>query len=180
MQQTGRYNCGSACLAMILGTTVQSVEENVIGRRVGSLVDPETGVPVGLTSFEMQCALWDWGVRHLYLNMTGEPDPDRPETNHWYARVHKRMPVIAGENRVCEHLDEGGPAILGVDSLRHEGGEHWIAARGRELMDPAGKPGDDKRYASMDDYSAERPLLIKEAILIENEWLRRMPGGDVE
>ena len=169
VEQTSRWNCGSACLAMVLGLPIEAVEDEHLQRTVGELRDPEPnhvtkdadGV-IGVTSFEMQAILWDLGIRHLYLSIPGPPDC---EDAGWYDRVGRDMPVLDHLDRVGRHLDSGGLAILGVDSLRYENGKHWIVAQGQEFFDPA--PGEGPRYSHLSEFSTDKPLKVSEAVLIE-------------
>ena len=164
VRQTNGYNCGSACLAMVLGTTVEDVEERLLCRRVGNLLDPEPpeGVPpqIGVTTFEMECVLWDRGLR--YLNLLS---PLSATPQGWYDRVGDRLPIIDVDGRVEGHLNKGGTAILAVPSLTREDAQHWIAASGHDFYDPNGAEGNV--YRSLDDFSPEKPLAIYEALLIE-------------
>ena len=56
--QTRRHNCGSAVLAMVLGTTVEVIEERHLFRRPGELKDPHPpkdwkfSSVIGVTYFE--------------------------------------------------------------------------------------------------------------------------------
>ena len=168
VEQAGRHDCGVACLAMVLGKPLDHIEDLLLLRKVGELVDPEPDIHtkpgdavIGVTSFEMQAILWDMGIRHLYLSM---PGPRDCEGASWYDRVGHDMPVLDGVNRVGQHLDRGGLAILGVDSLRYEGGKHWIVAQGHDLFDPA--PGDGPRYERMSQFTADKPMKLAEAVLI--------------
>lgn len=170
VEQAGRHDCGVACLAMVLGKPLDHVEDILLQRKVGELVDPEPDVHtrsgddavIGVTSFEIQAVLWDMGTRCLYLSIPGPPDC---EGAGWYDRVGREMPVLDGINRIGQHLDGGGLAILGVDSLRYEGGKHWIVAQGYDLFDPA--PGEGPRYTSVTKFSRDNPMKVSEAILIE-------------
>ena len=140
VQQTNGYNCGSACLAMILDMTVEDVEERVLCRKVGDLLDtqPQEGVPpqISVVNYEIECVLWNRGYRALSLLA---PRPAVGET--WYDRVGDRLPVIDVHGRIHRHLNSGGVAMLGVPSLREAGGEHWIVANGHDLLDPCGTEG---------------------------------------
>lgn len=162
--QTNDYNCGSACLAMVLGTTVEDVEERLVRRHVGELrdtVERNGGRPViGLTSLEIACVLWDEGVAHLFLQSPGDS-----VAADWFQRVGHLLPCYRYEDRVGAHLDAGGVAILGVPSLRSEDADHWIVAEGRRLLDPR-DDGRGPAYRSLDDFSEGEPLRVLEAILV--------------
>ena len=162
--QTTNFNCGSACLATILETTVEDVEERLLRRTVGELLDPdvEPGGPpqIGVSSYEIQCVLWDHGYRVLPL---ASPFSETPST--WYDRVGEDLPVIDFMGRIDGHMDRGGSAILAVPSLFNEGAQHWIVATGNSLLDPNGTDG--RVYRCVADFSPEWPLRIYEALLIE-------------
>ena len=161
--QTNAWNCGSACLATILETTVEDVEERLLRRTVGELLDPEPpeGVPpqIGVSSHEMLAVLWDEGISAY------QPWMRHAEPQDWYDRVHDDVPVLRALDRVITHFTAGGVAILAVPSLRKPGGQHWIVADGPAFLDPAGF--EPPVYRSFNDFSAEHQLQIHGAILIE-------------
>ena len=162
VRQTNRYNCGSACLAMILDMTLEDVEELLLRRRVGDLLDPEPPegqLPqIGVSIYEMMAVFWDLGIP-AYAPMMRSAEP-----TSWYDRVHDEIPVLRALDRVVSHFTADGAAILGVPSLRHPGGAHWIVANGPVFLDPCGT--ETPAYRSYDDFSPEHPLMIDSAILI--------------
>ena len=165
VRQTNPWNCGSACLAMVLGTTVRDVESNRLKRQVGELRDPagpgKGGVAatdvIGVTAPEMLCVLADAGIPHLWLLSTSTDET-------WYGRVMDRLPCVDPFVRVDAHADSGGTAILAVESRTVPGGGHWIVSRGVDLHDPqTGNASRDKLYTKLDK---DDPVKLSEAILI--------------
>lgn len=148
---------------MILDTTLEDVEERLLGRKVGELVDPEPeeGKPpqIGVSAYEILAVLWDLGIP-AYAPLMRHAEPQ-----DWYDRVHDDLPVLRALDRTVAHFTADGVAILGVPSLRKPGGDHWIVANGPEFLDPAGL--DPPIYRSFNDFSPEHPLPIASAILIK-------------
>ena len=168
VRPTGRWNCGSACLAMVLNMTVEDVEKQLLRRRVGDLVDPQIDGPggvIGVTSYEISHALWSRGVLHrmcAFVSADGESDIT------WLDRVGPQM--FAHDIRELEaHLMADGVAILAVDSLRHEGGSHWIVAKGTRLLDPApeGGPVYSDLWSHLDKFQGSGRLEVAEAFMIQ-------------
>ena len=160
IKQTNPYNCGSACLAMVLDLSIGTVERTALKRIIGELMDG--GQPVGATSYEMCAILWNRQIPNEYLFM---PNADLDDL--WIHRVAEKLPAYRPLERLRKHLDTGGIAILAVDSLRNKGGTHWIVACGGELFDP--QTGDGPLYRQLDDHSSDNPLRVSEAILMRND-----------
>ena len=165
IEQRGKHDCGSACLAMVLEVSIDYVEQCILKRRPGDLFDRQLADEcgeghVGITLYEMQAALWDHGIPHLALCV---PAPE--ERDSWYDRVGNDLPILCPLERTIRHLDNGGVAIIGTKSLNTKGGDHWIAAQGRKLFDPTQKP---RRYLRLGDENAN-PLPIAEAVLVDLE-----------
>ena len=73
VKQTTEFNCGSACLAMILDMTPAEVEAKVLKRKIGELYDTEDTdekKPIGVTSYEIQAALYDYGYYPLLIHLS--------------------------------------------------------------------------------------------------------------
>lgn len=166
VQQEGKYDCGVACLAMVLGKSLQEVESRMLLREVGVLRDPNPSgeLPsdvIGVSMHEMLCALSDHGIRHLWLDCAMEGG----ET--WYSRCVEHMPILRPVSRIIDHINGGGVAILGVHSLTSSDGLHWIVADGVRLLDPqSGNVPPELTYEVVSD---EKPLTVHEAILIRPE-----------
>ena len=172
VQQRGSYDCGAACLAMILECSVEEVERDMILRKVGELRDPKAehadGI-IGVTCFEIGAVLWDEGIRSVLIPGY-EEGPEAVETGpNWYARIGQELPVMDLTRRVVQHLQvDAGPAILGVPSLGlSDEWQHWIVAEGFDLYDPTIRPG--RRYHRLGEPPAEQ-LKIYEAILIDGSY----------
>lgn len=162
VRQTTRFNCGSACLAMVLGVSVEDVETYRLRRAPGELKDPKTGpgeiAEVGVFAEEMLAVLWDAGIPHLFVRF--------PVTGgDVYDRVCENLPAISPVDRVVGHLNAGGIAILAVNSLRTPGGGHWIVANGTRLLDPR-EGSDGPTYTTMAEFDQENPLDVHDAILV--------------
>ena len=163
--QRGWYDCGVACLAMVLDKSHGEIEKH-LGRKVGDLRDPITKQvtgeeTIGVMIFEMCAILWDFDIPHLFLSMPPDDSVDTRDPLLTYARVVNDMPVLRPLERVQRHLSRGKVAILGVPG-------HWIVAEGRKLFDP--KPLDrvaGRRYTSLDE---GEPIEVLEAILLQ--WNR--------
>lgn len=132
--QRNKYDCGVACLAMLLDTHYDKAQD-LLRRRVGDLVDPSPdhdGSPViGVTAYEVASVLADHGWATVSMTI-----PNTTSPSHWYDRVADQMPVLRPRERLLHHAEEGGVALLGVSSLHHEGGMHWIVMEGFSLYDP--------------------------------------------
>lgn len=165
VEQTNRFNCGSACLAMVLHRTVEEVEMLCLTRSVGELLDPAPADPktpqIGVCTEEMEAVLWDAGVRYLRVNLPASDE------DSWYSRTYDGMRVLHGFDRIAGHLNHGRVAILAVDSLRNPDGGHWIVAAGRTLLDPVVGPG--PRYRHLSDHEQGTPLGIHTALLIDRQ-----------
>ena len=161
IEQTNRWNCGSACLAMIFDCTVGEIEKNYLRRKVGELKDPKDDSIIGLSAYEVELIFWKRGIRYVRI----EPRTYDPENGEdWYDRVVDDLPLLFDRVGIIEsHLIQGGTALLGVPSLRDEGGSHWIVGQGRDLFDPSLH---EEKYTRL---SGERPLEIYEAFLISDE-----------
>lgn len=157
--QTSKWNCGSACLAMVLGKTIEYVEDVCLRRQPGDLMDPEFDDPqlatIGVTSFEMIPVLQDHG--YPCWNYVIPPRPDG-EKRTWYDRVGWDLPVIDPLNRTLDWMNSGNVAILGVASRTIEGGFHWIVSAGGEYFDPT--PRRDVAYNEGDVLILQESLLI--------------------
>ena len=169
--QTRNYNCGSACLAMILGTTVHVIETKYLKRRVGELIDIDPITKkrdvIGVSAYEMFCVMWETQHMCLFLRCDTFVYSDTKNSD-WYTRCVKQLHSINFERRVNDHIGTNGMAILGVKSLKHKDGKHWIVASDGLLYDPA-YAGDPKAVDiySVRNFNTDRPLEVEEALLIK-------------
>ena len=165
VKQTTEFNCGSACLAMILDMSPAEVEEKVLKRKIGELYDTEEtdeNLPIGVTAYEIQAALYDYGYYPYYIHV-----PCKKVGDNWFHRIGDQLPLLKSLERIERHIyHQRRPAILGVDSLKYKGGSHWIVVNNRRLYDPADY---EHTYQHLSDYNAEHQLKISEAILILEE-----------
>ena len=157
VKQTKPYNCGSACLAMVLFRSVKYIEEKILKRNVGELLDPENNRVIGVTAFEMETALWD-----CYRTTLAICVPNSKDNSNWYNRVGHRLPILNPLYRINKHLVEDGTTILGVDSLNVENGLHWIVVHKTKIYDPT----IDGILYEGDIYKPSHILKISEAILL--------------
>ena len=158
IQQTNRWNCGSACLAMLFGTTVEDIEQNVIGRQVGKLKDPQDGSVIGVCAFEIEKVLWDRGIRYVRI----EPRIHNPESEDWYGRVIGELPLLNDlPTFISAHFYDGRRAMLGVASLNNSDSSHWIVTEGLTIHDPS---PNIKYPSNINDLEA--PLEVREAFLL--------------
>lgn len=164
--QTNGHNCGSACLAMLLGLDSVEAAEKLLERRVGELRDPGAEDPtsddavIGLSVQEVTSVLWRLHVRHLHVVVPGTGDADVS----WFTRCAPAMPALPGGGEIERHLRDGGAALLAVPSRKNEGGQHWIVAEGMALFDPT--PNRKQAYTAI---SPEAPLTVFEAVLIAGQ-----------
>jgi hypothetical protein len=158
VESRGEWDCGFACLAMVLGTTVDDVIREV-GRDPDddlSAISPDYPHP-GLIADEICRVLWDHDVRHLLWTTDALFDGPNPQCgfHHSAWRSHLR-PVL--HLTTCEHVNahtrRGGVAILGMVGPDHG---HWVVADGKMLLDPS--PGSTLSDAD--------EILIDEAVLIK-------------
>ena len=155
IRQRGDFDCGVACLAMLLDTDLDAVER-ILGRKVGELVDPDPpeghdGV-IGVCGWEIACVLADEGISYLHCVV-----PDAVGET-WYSRVGAQLPLLRPLERIWDHMNHGGLTILGVPSLNIEGGLHWIVGEGTYMFDPTNR---EKSYEGVVD-----GLEVSEAILV--------------
>ena len=169
VEQTSPFSCGSACLAMVLDKSVGYIEQNVLRRTVGDLYDhgPDAlKLPIGVTIYEMEAALHDYGFHTLSVVIPCSENP--PESSNWFHRIGDQLPILRPLSRINNHINNNeGVAILGVPSLIHKGGLHWIVVNKRIMYDPA--PGDGPKYENLGNYNNQNPLYIHEAILIYDD-----------
>ena len=170
VRQTNQYNCESACIAMVLGLSIEVVEQDVLGRRVGDLKDaraaaagvlPPPGV-MGVNAYEICAALTDRGYPCLHIPSGKEKDD--PDFD-CYGRTFERMPILDPFVRLEVHADNGGIAVLGVDSLTRRDGGHWVVSEGTRLYDPqVGNVNDEsKLYRRL---SVDNPIKVADVILV--------------
>lgn len=153
VKQTNRFNCGSACLAMVLGTTVEECEERYLKRKVGELKDPKDGETIGVTAMEINCILNNNGFCTL------EMFSPKYQDDWYYGRVHEDMPSVDFLEQVNDHIMSGGTAIVAVPSLGSKDG-HWVVIDKMKVLDPStGNTYDE-------EIDPENPLEAHVAILI--------------
>lgn len=150
---------------MVLGTTVEDVEENIVKRRVGELIDEGAEKPewkmMGLSAYEICCAIWD---REENLSCLHLQIPSTEDKSYWFDRVGDQMPIINGLARTLGHIKSNKVSILGVSSLTRKDGKHWIVSKGYKLYDPQDNGLNEHVYKNLNDHA---PLCIDTAILIE-------------
>lgn len=161
-RQRRDYDCGVACLAMLLDTDLDAVE-GLLGRKVGELVDPdppeESDGVIGVCGWEIACVLADEGIPYLHVVV-----PDAVGGS-WFSRVGGALPVLRPLERVWDHMNAGGLTILGVPRLNIDGSLHWIVGEGTYMFDPTNL---ENSYEGVVD-----GLEVSEAILVR-------PGGHKE
>ena len=154
--QTNEYNCGSACLAMVLNKigvfsdntpeSAEDFEKRVIGRKIGDL--KLSGDVVGLTADEISTVLWEYNIPHCGIHIIPSDLVDR----------HLE--------KIFDHIGNGGTAILFVPSLIDSDQTHSIVAEGTDLFDP--NPDPNTRYVSLEDFDDDHPFVINYAFLIKD------------
>jgi hypothetical protein len=155
VEQTTKFNCGAAALAMILGlSSPEQVEREHLGRDT-STSHADRGIPakqIGVFTDEAQRVLFEAGIPALpYVNRLR-----RQSNGAWVCRVWDRV-RIADHDFLRKHLAIGGVAMLMVPSLNRPGGEHWIVVAGEEVFDPS----TDRKYRSYSEISG-----LSDAILV--------------
>jgi len=134
IKQTNDYNCGSACLAMLLGLDSCSEAEEVMGRSPGDRHDDLNLDPpyVGLDIYEATAVLFRCGIKHgVFLGSATFKENDT-----WYSRGYDKWSFIK-DAEAFEHLRRGGTALLGVPSLNNHNSQHWIVYSEGKVFDPS-------------------------------------------
>ena len=161
VEQTTKFNCGAAALAMILGLPSPEHVERDHMRRDCSTSHADRSIPtgqIGVFMEEAQRILFEAGI------------PALPYVNHlrcmtaraWVSRVWDRVRV-ADHDFLRKHLAGGGAAMLMVPSLNTPGGQHWIVVAGESVFDPSTK----HKYRSYSEIPG-----LSDAILVgEPFWL---------
>ena len=141
IQQRGRYDCGVACLAMLLDITYEEALDELA--RDPNSTPPELldaigdGFPaVGVMAPEVARICWKRCIPALHLYS----EEAYRESSPWlhkiltdHSQLVPRYPTIKLVNR---HIHAGGIAMLGVKSLNFDDRDHWIVAGGCEIYDP--------------------------------------------
>lgn len=141
IQQRGRFDCGVACLAMLLDTTYEAALA-ALGRDPNStpqaLLDAVgDGFPaVGVMGPEVLRICWrlDIAAIHVYSEEAYR------DSSPWLYKIlteHGDLaPAYPTMAFVSRHIEGGGTAMLGVKSLNFDDREHWIVASDCKFYDP--------------------------------------------
>lgn len=138
VEQASDYDCGLACLAMVLRLPDPRAVVPLVGR------EPEADVShltsdlgslsrAGLTSEEISLVLFQASLP--YLTWTNE-QVFRDANIAWRWDLRDVLHVLR-EDDVREYLERGGTAILSVGSKNFRDGSHWVVANRGRLLDPA-------------------------------------------
>ena len=137
VEQTTKFNCGAAALAMILGLPSPEHVERDHMRRDCSTSHADRSIPtgqIGVFMEEAQRILFETGIPALpYVNKLS-----CRTARAWLCRVWDRVRV-ADHNFLRKHLADGGAAMLMVPSLNSPAGQHWIVVAGDSVFDPSTK-----------------------------------------
>lgn len=132
VKQRGRYDCGLACLAMVLGLGTLAEAQALLGR------DPEddlgVGVPpegrAGVMAWELCYVFWQRGVQAYHFCV-----PEAYEPGHWMREGAKvwHIPELLDVQSFLK--TDKVTAILGLAS-RARGQGHWVVVHEDKLFDP--------------------------------------------
>jgi hypothetical protein len=155
VEQTTRYNCGAAALAMILGlSSPEQVERDYLGRDT-SISHADRGIAsgqIGVFMDEVQRVLFEVGIPTVpYVNRLR-----RQANGAWVCRIWDRI-CVADYSFLQYHRANGGVAMLTVPSLNRSRGEHWIVLAGEKIFDPS----TSRKYQSYSEIAS-----VSDAILV--------------
>ena len=164
VRQTNEFNCGEACLATVLSTSIEDVQE-LVGRDVskpipgmGDHPDLDISHPhrdhAGLLPLEMVAALGRVGVMaSLWAS--------RAAWDGTWIGDHWESLRLADVEWLNDRLDREGCAILAVDSLNHAESQHWVVWYEGMVLDPSTK----KRYPEDSNLSVYDAVIIRKSDL---------------
>lgn len=157
--QSGKMDCGAACIAMVLGLATAGEGEALLQRRIGELTDPITAHQVGTFLAEITAVLYDRNIRHLVLYW---PTGDGP-----YARLAEYLKAIDCRRRFVNHFKKQKLSIIAVNI--GPTGSHWVVAVGDQILDP-GKHQAHRltRISDIQDHQIAAIILIDEMVRLES------------
>jgi len=169
VEQTTKFNCGAAALAMILGLPSPEHVERDRMRRDCSTSHADRGIAtgqIGVFTDEAQRILFEAGIPALpYVNHLRSGI-----TRAWLSCVWDRVRV-ADNDFLREHLAGGGAAMLMVPSLNTPGGQHWIVVAGDNVFDPSTR----RKYRSYSEIPG-----LSDAILVGGSFGSQRSGHPLE
>ena len=164
-QQTTRYNCGSAILAMILDTSIADIETNIardpsINHGVEVKHINDGFAQIGIDGEEISWLLYQRNIPNIVVRHRDDEGamPFYSSDREQFART------IPTTKEIFEWLfyDKRRLAVFGVESRVEEDLDHWILASCAMVMDPgepAPKPWED--YAD-DPWKVNGPIILIE------------------
>lgn len=166
IKQRGKFDCGIACLAMLLGIEYEEAERE-IGRDVSielpEFFPGEQWQRCGLLLEEVSCVLFERGVAHY--RFYGEEQYRKG--SEWLCRMlterpgYLRMPTTTHLDRLIN--ERGCVAMLGVPSKNMPNAGHYIVMRAGEVLDPS----------PLENYQWGEPIPVHEAVIV------KPPGVDL-
>lgn len=161
VRQETDFDCGVACIAMVLRVTLAQANK-IVGRDLSVPHEAmrlykgpgETGAPeqIGLMGEEMAAILFNRGYPAIHMYA-------KPTYAEWMQAAFDDLHLIGIPELIRHTIGNGGVAILGVPSLRSNGQFHWIVSDGGNILDPGRGP---KLYQTSDDLQICQFVLVGE------------------
>lgn len=147
VKQTNKYNCGTACLTMVTGIPIPTLEK-YMGK---NCMEPgyDQYPHIGLNQLEMSWLLFQIGIKHFVWTSP-------KEFSEGFQRAWKDSRIFYP---IIEEL-ESCTMILSVPSLNIPGSFHWIVWHDSRIFDPSNK----KCYKDGDDLTVDCAIIIGENI----------------
>lgn len=152
IKQDNKFNCGQACLAMVLGRNLEYVK-----LFMDRDCSEESGLDgdlsrLGVCELEMSWFLFRHGITHHVFY----PKEAFPE-DHYVFKAHGML-KLCSIDFLNEHMQRG-VAIVGTESLNRKGMGHWIVISDGMIFDPSM----ERTYGEFDQVRTNCAIIIRKA-----------------